>query len=294
MKFTVKNTLVLIATSITLIVLLTPFLFLKKSVKEIAKETTVLIVGSPSGSGVIIKRLENKYYILTALHTVFRDEMYRIKTYDGELHEVDNSKIIKDSKLDLAIVEFTANKNKIYSYAKLSEKIRLGMTVYVSGWKQCSIPGYEFNQGKILEIIPLLGQNSNNNTDNISFDEGYLTKYTNSTIDGMSGSPVFDDQGRLIAIHGKSEYYKSNTFDFEKCPPLDQKFGNNLGIAMEKFFTSDLKSKLPFDIKAENSNVIYYITNYIKNIGKSPQPTKPPEETQKGCIFCRPINHQTP
>jgi hypothetical protein len=255
------------------------YFFLKKSVQDIAKETTVLIMNNPSGSGVIIKRVDNKYSVLTTRHTVYRDETYTIRTYDGQVHRVDNSTIIKDSKIDLAILQFTSNNSKKYSYAKISKKLTQGMNVYISGWKECTTPSYEFNQGKILEV-------SNNNPTYKNL--GYLTKYSNPTIGGMSGSPVFDNQGNVVAIHAASEH--DNSFDTEKCPTLDASFGNNWGIPMEKFVASDdLKSKLP-NIKAENSTAINPQQDISPNILPSPNPQKTP----KNCLFCPPQNYQTP
>ncbi|MFM5890261.1 MAG: serine protease, partial [Dolichospermum sp.] len=286
------------------VILMLYFFFLRKSVQDIAKETSVLIISSPPGSGVIIKRVDNKYYVLTTRHSVYRDGEYTIKTYDGQLHKVDSSKI--DSKFDLAIVEFTSNINKTYSYAKLGNKITSGMNVYISGWKNCATPGYEFNKGKILELFSPLGRNSN--TDIISLEDGYLTKYTNPTTDGMSGSPVFNDQGLVIAIHGKSERYKRNSFDYYKCPILDQYFSPNLGIPIGKFLTSELQSQLPFKVKAENSNPINLVTGLISNFSYNTKgetkpepnsypsilPSKNPDETLQNCVFCRPKKHQTP
>jgi hypothetical protein len=64
----------------------------------------------------------------------------------------------------------------------------------------------------------------------------------------MSGSPVFDNAGRVVAIHGKPGHDKENQYDFERCQPLTDAFANNWGISMETFLNSSLTSNLKLQV----------------------------------------------
>ena len=85
-----------------------------KTVDDIAQQITVRIATSdiPSyGSGVIIARNDNIYYVATAGPVVEPDGEYQIVTPDGETHELDNQTINKSSAYDLAIFSFTSDKD---------------------------------------------------------------------------------------------------------------------------------------------------------------------------------------
>ena len=57
---------------------------------------------------------------------------------------------------------------------------------------------YNFTEGKVTANAnrPLAG--------------GYSLVYSNNTLPGMSGGPVFNDAGETIAIHGKGDVQQTN------------------------------------------------------------------------------------
>jgi serine protease Do len=161
-------------------------------INAVAKEFTVLIDRDGAGSGVIVERKENTYYVLTNQHVVADDANYKIKTHDGARYSVLHVRELLG--LDLAILEFSSVKN--YSVATFgnSDQAYEGMPVYVVGWAS-SIPGvteernYQFTLGNIRSRL----QTAQN---------GYSLVYDNGAIPGMSGGAVLDQQGNLIGING--------------------------------------------------------------------------------------------
>jgi hypothetical protein len=97
-------------------------------------------------------------------------------------------------KLDLALVKFTSSKN--YPIAKIADSrtVREGSTVYYTGF-----PAEKANQPRNYRFIraDITGRSQN--------QEGYELSYNGSALPGMSGGPVLNEEGLLIAIHGKAE-----------------------------------------------------------------------------------------
>ncbi len=169
-------------------------------VNDIAREVTVLIRGEQGhGSGVIIQKSGNTYYVLTAEHVVRKKDDFKLVTADKQAYAVDYSQIQKINGVDLAIVKFTSDKN--YQVAKMgTAKTNEGQDVYVSGWPSNGAVGNaaggelirQFTGGSISGFLP-------------KSLNGYSMIYTNVTRAGMSGCPVLDTAGRLIGIHGMGD-----------------------------------------------------------------------------------------
>ncbi|MDZ8260990.1 tetratricopeptide repeat protein [Nostoc sp. ChiQUE01b] len=178
-------------------------------VNSIAQEITVLIkLPKGNGSGVIIAKKENTYYVLTAEH-VLRDQTnleVKVVTPDGNSHIVkvsDNT--VKKLSVDLAVLQFTSSEN--YQVATLAnhDLEKKGGLVFVSGWV-----GSKPNEGK---IIPLFTAGTLfekqwgilQAKDPVRLTYGYGLVYTNVTEGGVSGGPILDSRGDVIGIHGRAE-----------------------------------------------------------------------------------------
>jgi serine protease Do len=171
-----------------------------RQVNDIAREVTVLIRGEQGhGSGVIIQKSGNTYYVLTAEHVVRKRDDFKLVTADKQAYAVDYSQIQKMNGVDLAIVKFTSDKN--YQVAKMgTAKTSEGQDVYVSGWPSNGAIGAaaggelirQFTSGSISGFLP-------------KPLNGYSMIYTNVTRSGMSGCPVLDTAGRLVGIHGMGD-----------------------------------------------------------------------------------------
>ncbi|MCE2700446.1 MAG: GUN4 domain-containing protein, partial [Anabaena sp. 49633_E8] len=164
-------------------------------VNDIAKPITVMIGGlDGKGSGVIIAKNGNTYTVLTANHVVKKAGygIYELITYDGQKYPMESARTLE--KLDLALVRFTSSKN--YPIAKIADSrtVKEGATVYYAGF-----PAETTNQPRNYRFIraDITGRSQN--------QEGYELSYNGSALPGMSGGPVLNEEGLLIAIHGKAE-----------------------------------------------------------------------------------------
>jgi tetratricopeptide (TPR) repeat protein len=159
-------------------------------VQQTAKRTTVEIDRCDRGSGVIIQKNSNTYTVLTVAHKV-RSSGCEIVTPDNRRYQASTVRIFPNN-IDLAVVSFTSNTN--YPVAKLAnaDRVEAGEQVYIAGFGRSAIakPVFTFVKGDVV---------SNSNKPQ---RQGYSLIYTHNTQLEHSGSPIWDDRGELIAIHG--------------------------------------------------------------------------------------------
>lgn len=194
-------------------------------VNQIAKASTVLLEGQNPGSGVVIGRQGQTYYALTAQHVVATEDEYAVVTPDGAVHQLNYAAVQKMSGVDLAVVPFTSEKT--YPVAQLgnSDQVTEGDRIFIAGWPAAgeAIPHiYQLTSGEISGISPR------------PIAGGYGLVYTNVTRAGMSGGPVFNDSGQVIAIHGLAEGRQVALPGYEGDPSV-VKAGFNLGIPINTF-----------------------------------------------------------
>jgi tetratricopeptide (TPR) repeat protein len=185
------------------------------NVYKIAKATTLLIEGQSSGSGVIISKVGNTYFVLTAKHVVQSQQEYTVTTPSGKKYPLDYKQIKKLANLDLAVAQFTSNENLSIAQLGNSETVDQGDVIYVSGWpaedKAITKRSQFASKGEIAGV-----QSGN--------ADGYELMYGNSTGPGMSGGPIFNSNGQLVGIHGRA----AGNEDIGKV-------GINLGIPVHLF-----------------------------------------------------------
>jgi S1-C subfamily serine protease/Flp pilus assembly protein TadD len=193
---------------------------------DAARKQTVRIENSGgNGSGVIVAREGNSYYVVTAKHVLESDKTQQkftnnqIVTYDQDTHNLTSTVVA--TGVDLAVVKFSSNNN--YPIAQLSESIPNTDEIVMAGgfpgrdkinsplWQWQLNPGYVFDreQGKF--------QTQNKQ----SFEDGYDIIYSSISYGGMSGGAVFDTSGRVIGIHGRAERTNGTIL------------GNSQGISMQ-------------------------------------------------------------
>lgn len=180
-----------------------------QEVSAIAREITVLFRGTQSGghgSGFIIAKNGNTYTVLTAHHVVSQQDEYRLVAPDQQTYQIDYSKVKRLPNVDLAIVEFTSDKD--YQIAKLGTATTSpGQSVFVSGWPKLGAVGQQaggsltrqFTDGRISGYLPQAYL-------------GYQISYTNITLAGMSGGPVLDAGGRVVGVHGLGDREDAQSF----------------------------------------------------------------------------------
>ncbi len=237
----------------------------KKQIDAISSRTTVVIAQGLQkgdiearqewnpGSGVIVARSGNVYYVLTALHVVrTREVVYGVRTADGEVHFVDDVDTHdnihffgkEDENLgetikgfDLAIVKFKSEKNYPVAVIGKSQRMEKGEAIYISGWpnpeEETARRERKFSAGNLTTIVnPPSG------------DGGYSMLYDNQTRRGMSGGPVFNSRGELIGIHGRGRA-QDNVYCIE--PKLSAK--NSCGIQSLHFLSEVQLAKMPLTFK---------------------------------------------
>jgi Tfp pilus assembly protein PilF/S1-C subfamily serine protease len=203
-------------------------------IDSIAKSMTVLISGSEGqGSGVIIHKQGNIYTAITAAH-VFKSNNYQIITADDRQHSLVASSIRKASgDIDLAVFKFQATAS--YPVAKIGNSSGLsgGSDIYVAGFpastRTITASVFVFRRGEVSA-----------NSSKV-FTGGYSLIYSNNTLPGMSGGPVLNNEGELVAIHGKGDREESDS-------GLGAKTGFNLGIPIERFLTIAKTLGVPLEI----------------------------------------------
>jgi serine protease Do len=260
---------------------------LAREVGAIAKKTVVRVESSDGsfGSGVIIGRTEsgtkNVYTVLTAGHVVkCGDCQYQIVTPVP----IDNTSAKKRVKIDLdmrnnfqkmpdidlATISFESTSTFAIGTIGNSEYADEGSPVYVAGFPK---PGQaikrialQFTGGMISSRI------EEGDLDPKVRNNGYDIAYTNITRAGMSGGPVFDAAGRIIAIHGQGDRNSQNaeagTKDTEIAAVIDdEKTGFNLGIPMQTFLKLQPQASEVVGAKIDDSPLNYQVSDRTMTIG---------------------------
>jgi tetratricopeptide (TPR) repeat protein/S1-C subfamily serine protease len=242
----------------------TPTGYMAKLNRETRQQTVRIETASAgSGSGVIVAKQGNTYYVLTAKHVVqnLRSKKFHadIKTitHDQEKYQIQPSNITLAEGLDLAIVKFTSQTN--YPVAKLGNySPNSGATVFAAGYPDrdridSPLWQWQLNPGGIEDKE----QGKFATQDKQSFSNGYDIIYSSISYGGMSGGPVFDTEGRVIGIHGKAEG--------EKRGNTELILGNSLGISIQTFLGVSNRLQVP--------NLLQISTNLPRDLNPTDRST---------------------
>jgi tetratricopeptide (TPR) repeat protein len=205
-------------------------------VAAIAKASTVKICPT-QGSGIIVAKAGNIYTVLTNRHVLeggiddknpngcTKSAKHSIVAPDGQKYLAE-AKAAKNfpNELDLATIRFRSNKN--YPVAQIGNpaQISAGSKVHTAGYLASS-GMFKADEGLVLA--------SSNRTSRLTNQKGYSVVYDAYTINGMSGSGVWNDQGQVIAIHGFGWRFEKGTISSDR--KLGQKLGWNMGIPINRF-----------------------------------------------------------
>jgi tetratricopeptide (TPR) repeat protein len=183
-------------------------------IKEIGKSRT--------GSGILLKRQGDVYTVLTAGHVVNRGAAFTLKTTDGQIHKSIASSIkLSGNNIDLGVLKFRAPKNYTLAKVGTSNSLEALSPIYVAGFPEST---YAIEAGVInITEGKVVGNATKGNAN------GYSLIYSNTTFRGMSGGPVLNEAGELVAIHGQG--------DRDGKAGEGEKTGRNLGIVVERFGT---------------------------------------------------------
>jgi tetratricopeptide (TPR) repeat protein len=211
----------------TTIALVQPMAQAKSPVEvgRIAKAITVEIkqVGSErEGSGILLQKQGTVYTVLTAEHVVKSGDSFTIKTSDGQVHKaIADSVRPSGNNIDLAVLKFRSINNYTVVEIGTSNSLEELSPIYVAGFPKSTYAiasgTINISDGKVISKA-----NKGNNG-------GYSLIYNNITYKGMSGGPVLNEAGELVAIHGQG--------DRDGKEGDGEKTGRNLGIVVERFGT---------------------------------------------------------
>jgi S1-C subfamily serine protease len=171
-----------------------------QSVQKRAQAITVKVLTKDAwGSGILVHRQGNLYTVLTNQHVIHIGAPYRVQTPDGRIYKASAYPASNFRKYDLAFVQFKADSPQytIATFGK-SETLRAGDPVFASGFPfegdNSRFKGFRFTEGKVSLIVPK------------ALDGGYRLGYSNDVVKGMSGGPVLNRQGRVVAVNGMHAY----------------------------------------------------------------------------------------
>jgi tetratricopeptide (TPR) repeat protein len=210
--------------SITFVSYISPAVALSPvEVQQIAKQSTVQIAKCDMAAGAIVQKNGNTYTVLTVASAVAKSGC-EIVAPDDAKYQVTQVKTFPNN-IDLALVSFTSNKN--YPVAKLianSDRVEAGEAVYVSGFPLSSTSGssvFAFVKGEAIANPPN------------KQGKGYSLIYSNNTLPGHNGGPVWNDRGEVVAIHGRGDLDPKRQLTIDRH--VGVKTGYNLGITVNTF-----------------------------------------------------------
>ncbi|MEB3343674.1 serine protease [Okeania sp.] len=255
----------------------------KEQIKSIDNGDYSVVKGWQNGSGVIIGRQGETYYVLSALHVVAdsRGGTFALATPDREVHVIDDEKtksnIIPLGKpqgmgesidgLDLVLIKFNSKEKYEVAPIAISENLQAGSPIYVNGWpnpEDLSDTKRErrFEEGKVSFVAKSPSSNG-----------GYSFLYSSWTASGMSGGAIFNSEGQVIGIHGRGrargDVYCVN-FEFSQNNSCGMQIFHFLSHNDAKTINSALNTAIPVDPKiVENGIKGESKTDKIDNIYKT-------------------------
>lgn len=167
-------------------------------VRRYARTITVTVwVDDRWSSGILVHRQGQTYTVLTNQHVVAFGKRYQVELADGQRYDADLRSSTDKEQNDLAVLEFQSP-DVSYAVARFASSLSLvpGVPVFAAGFPiaKTSQPQFHFTSGQVSLISDRVLQG------------GYQIGYTNPIQKGMSGGPVLNRWGQVIAINGMHAY----------------------------------------------------------------------------------------
>ena len=211
-----------------------------KTVDDIAQQITVRIATAELdsyGSGVIIAKDGNTYYVATVAHNFPEGAInsYQVVTNDGESHQLDLNTVKKSDAYDFAVFSFTSDKEyTVATIGNYTVAANRSQVVFTSGFPGMYAPTRIITGGEVSkqDTTSFKTKDSSTFLGTTTDTPGLL--YTNLSYKGMSGGAVLDGEGRLIGINtgAENELY----FD-EEGNDSEIGLGYSLGVPISDVLT---------------------------------------------------------
>ena len=177
--------------------------------------------GEDGGSGVLVKREGNRYTVLTNCHVV-QTPLYPISgTYhleiNGDRYPVSiTTPWCHPDGIDLALIEFESNRDYTIPPQRSEtdlEQILNDSNIVLAGFSnEVTEESSKLRQPRTFHYIPGSWRSSR------LTENGYNLQHTAAALNGMSGGPIFDSAGRLVAIHGETVVITPEVTAFAAIP----------------------------------------------------------------------------
>ncbi len=167
-----------------------------KEVYDSANKFVVKIDGDDGGSGFVVRNNGNRYTVLTNDHVTKTSNRHTITTYDGKTYtSVGVESFKRHTSVDLAEIEFESDTR--YPIAQLASKpdYGVGSKVYSVGWN-ATYENLTERSSNLLDGTISGFQRPD--------ESGYVIKMNLNVVRGMSGSPLLDENGKVVGIYGRA------------------------------------------------------------------------------------------
>lgn len=156
------------------------------------KFTVKVTTPDNQGSGVIVQQRSGTYAVITNEHVVLDHDRITIHTYDGQVYQATRPQNATFGAKDLELLEFQSDRSN-YPVATLTPSLHSshGSSVLAAGFPhELKGESFQVTEGRVSHIT------------NKSLNGGYQIGYSNWVPKGMSGGPVLNTKGQVIAING--------------------------------------------------------------------------------------------
>jgi serine protease Do len=179
-----------------------------ETLKQQTRQITVKVLASDTwGSGILIGQHQSVYTVLTNHHVLQGRSDYRVQTPDGRSYAASNYQGNNFSNNDLALLQFISTDTSYVLAAFSRRELAAGEAVFAAGFpiesdrilvhpdeSDPEDQGFRFTSGQVVLVSEK------------ALRGGYQLGYTNDIEKGMSGGPVLNASGEVIAINGMHAY----------------------------------------------------------------------------------------
>lgn len=167
--------------------------------------TVIVFVDDDWSSGILVQRQGQRYSVITNRHVVDFGKRFQVVMMDGRRYAAQRQDHVGFKEDDLALLHFQSPEVS-YPIATFAPALSLvpGTPVFASGFP-VELPELKGEQRPPQPLFHLTSGQVSLVSQKV-LAGGYQVGYTNPIEKGMSGGPVLNSQGQVIAINGMHAY----------------------------------------------------------------------------------------